>query len=172
MAERDISKEEVAHTLSLGVSIKKYEDAGRFPKELFINMKRWFTLLPVLLGLIIPLAACGNTASAKDVQITLTDDKITSSITSFSQNIPYHFTIQNQGIQQHEIMIMPPTMSNNMSMDDMDKMALAHISNINSGETKSLDYTFTQRYPAGKLELACHMLDHYQKGMYLKIVVN
>ena len=33
MAERDISKEEVAHTLSLGVSIKKNQDAGRFPKE-------------------------------------------------------------------------------------------------------------------------------------------
>jgi hypothetical protein len=32
MAERDI-KEEVARTLSLGVSIKKKEDAGRFPKE-------------------------------------------------------------------------------------------------------------------------------------------
>ena len=33
MAERDLSKEEVAHTLSLGVSIKKHEDAGRFSKE-------------------------------------------------------------------------------------------------------------------------------------------
>jgi hypothetical protein len=33
MAERDISKEEVARTLSLGVSIKKKEDARRFPKE-------------------------------------------------------------------------------------------------------------------------------------------
>jgi hypothetical protein len=33
MAERDISKEEVAHTLSFGVSIQKNKDAGRFPKE-------------------------------------------------------------------------------------------------------------------------------------------
>ncbi|HEY4032515.1 MAG TPA: DUF4258 domain-containing protein [Ktedonobacteraceae bacterium] len=33
MAERDISKEEVAHTLSLGVSIQKNKEAGRFPKE-------------------------------------------------------------------------------------------------------------------------------------------
>ena len=33
MAERDISKEDVAHTLFLGVSIKKNQDTGRFPKE-------------------------------------------------------------------------------------------------------------------------------------------
>jgi len=134
-------------------------------------MKRWFTLLPVLVGLIIPLAACGNTASAKDVQITLTDDKIATSTTTFSQNVPYHFTISNKGILQHEIMITPPIMSNNMSMDEMDKMALAHVSDINAGSTETLDYTFTQAYPAGKLELACHMLDHYQKGMHLGIIV-
>lgn len=134
-------------------------------------MKHWFTHSLVLLGLIIPLAACGNTANAKDVQITLTDHNIGSSIITFSQNTPYHFTITNKGLQQHEIMITPPTISNNMSMDDMDKMALAHISNINSGDTKTLDYTFTQGYSAGKLELACHMLDHYQKGMHLGIVV-
>lgn len=134
-------------------------------------MKHRFTILLVLLGLIIPLAACGNTANAKDVQITLTDHDITSSITTFSQNTPYHFTITNKGLQQHELMIAPPIMNNNMSMDAMDKMALAHISNINSGEATALDDTFTQKYPAGKLELACHMLDHYQKGMHLGIVV-
>jgi len=33
MAERDISKEEVAHALSFGLSMKKNEGAGRFPKE-------------------------------------------------------------------------------------------------------------------------------------------
>jgi len=56
-------------------------------------------------------------------------------------------------------------------MDEMDKMALAHVSDINAGSTETLDYTFTQAYPAGKLELACHMLDHYQKGMHLGIIV-
>src|SRR5260370_6203011 len=131
-------------------------------------MKHWFTLLLFFLGMIIPLSACGQTASTKDVQITLTDYKIASSITTFSQDIPYHFTIINKGLQQHELMIVSPIISDKMSMDDMDKIAVAHVSNVNSGDTTTLDYTFTQRYPTGKLELACHTSDHYQRGIHIR----
>lgn len=116
-------------------------------------------------------ASCGGTTTAQTVQVTLTDYKIESSLTTFTHNSAYHFVITNKGAVQHEFMIVAPMMGMNLSMQEMDKMALAHIPTINPGETRTLDYTFAQTASPGKLEFACHITDHYQRGMHLGIVV-
>jgi uncharacterized cupredoxin-like copper-binding protein len=125
------------------------------------------------------LAACqGSSASpvsAKpvDVQVTLTEMKITLSLNTFSVGVPYHFIVTNKGAIAHEIMIMPPLAPGNMTMEQMDEMALAHIEadDLPPGATKTLDYTFTKPYPAGQLEFACHVTGHYEAGMHTPIVV-
>jgi uncharacterized cupredoxin-like copper-binding protein len=55
----------------------------------------------------------------------------------------------------------------------LDSAALAHIeeADLQPGQTASVDYTFLQPYPDGTLEFACHLPDHYEKGMHLSIVV-
>lgn len=147
--------------------IEQTFDEGAF------DMRRWFfpMVCAFFCGWIFLLISCGNTVQAQSVQVTLTDDRIASSLTTFDHNTPYHFVIVNKGTQQHEFMIMPPMRQMNISMDEMDKMSLAHISAINPGENRVLDYTFTQAESPGKLEFACHIADHYQRGMHLGIVI-
>ena len=107
----------------------------------------------------------------QDVFITLKEYTITSSMTTFSRGVHYHFFIANGGMMMHELMISPPMTDMNMSMEQMDSMALASVEDIHPGEVKTLDYTFKQTYSQGALELACHMMDHYQKGMHTPIKV-
>jgi uncharacterized cupredoxin-like copper-binding protein len=137
-----------------------------------LTFKRLMIIL-VVAGFL--LTACG--ARAQTVNITLTDYAIESSQTSFEVGVPYHFVVTNEGVLNHELMIMPPMteeqMSMNMDMEEMDAMALAMIEEdeLDPGTTKTLDYTFTDPAPAGSLEFACHSPDHYEKGMKLPITV-
>lgn len=131
----------------------------------------------IIMAALIGLTACSGTASASigpvDVQITLSDFTITSSLTTFTVGVAYHFTVKNEGSTAHELQIMPPT-TDLVIQDQIQKMALAGIgqNDLPAGATKTLDYTFTQAYPQGTLEFACHLPGHYESGMKLPIVVN
>jgi uncharacterized cupredoxin-like copper-binding protein len=101
------------------------------------------------------------------VQVTETDFKIASSVTSFLPGTTYHFVVTNTGKIAHEFMILPKSEGrmNDMSMGDMDHMALASIDTINPGETKTLDYTFPASAANSHPEFACYLPGHYEAGM-------
>lgn len=105
-----------------------------------------------------------------DVLITLTDFSVASTRTTFTAGVRYHFIIVNKGAALHEFMVAPPDMDS-MSMEHMDEMALAHIDDIHPGQRVTLDLTFSKPAPAGTLEFSCHLFNHYQMGMKLKITV-
>jgi uncharacterized cupredoxin-like copper-binding protein len=128
------------------------------------------SLLLVACGSSTPASSSGN---AVDVQVTLSEFKIDSSLTTFSVEVPYHFVVTNKGTVNHQLVIMPPT-AGDVSTAEVQKMMLAGIDGdgMAAGTTQSFDYTFTQAYPAGKLEMACHLPGHYDAGMRLGIVVN
>ena len=120
-------------------------------------------------------AASGSSSasgSAVDVQVTLTEFSITSSLTTFKVGTPYHFVVTNKGTAPHEFQIMPPA-TGTLTQDQITAMSLAGIgqADLTAGATKTLDYTFTQAYPQGALEFACHLPGHYEAGMHLPIVV-
>lgn len=119
----------------------------------------------------------GSQSESNEVQITATDFAFKSSRTEFKVGVPYHFVVTNAGQVAHELMIMAPIQEMSgmpMDMEELDKMALAHVAaeELPPGATVSFDYTFTQPYPAGQLEFACHVPGHYEAGMKLEIVVN
>jgi uncharacterized cupredoxin-like copper-binding protein len=122
------------------------------------------------------LTACGgSTASSgpKTVQVTLSEYKITSSVTTFAPGTPYHFVVTNNGKASHELMIMPMGMNmQGMSMDDMHKAALHMIDNVTPGETQAFDYTFAASMMGQSFEFACHLPGHYEAGMRLPMMVN
>jgi uncharacterized cupredoxin-like copper-binding protein len=137
----------------------------------------------LLLGLLVfSIAGCGakatagaitsgaTTSGATTVTITVTEFKIVSSLTSFTMGTAYHFVVTNNGQAQHELMTMPVA-KGTASETARDASKLFEVADINPGQTKSADYTFTSSAPAGTLEFACHVPGHYEAGMRLAIIV-
>ena len=129
-----------------------------------------FTLkkLIIVLVLVIPLlTACGI---SREVKVTLTDFGIESSLTTFRTDVQYHFVVTNEGMVDHEIMLMEPMKGR---AEELDEFALAVIEEdiLTPGATKSFDYTFTEPASEGGLEFACHVEGHYEAGMHLPITV-
>jgi uncharacterized cupredoxin-like copper-binding protein len=126
--------------------------------------------------LVFVLAACGGSGApsgSQEVKVTLSDFKIASTVSTFTAGTSYHFVVTNEGKTAHELMIMPSAMNmNGMSMDDMHKMALAHIEQFNPGETKTVDYTFASSAAGSRPEFACHLAGHYEAGMKLDVMVS
>lgn len=134
-----------------------------------------FVVILVVAGLL--LTACGGQQPVTEVQITLTEFGIESSLTDFERGVPYRFVVTNAGSVEHEFMIMPPLSADEMGMGmdmmGLDEMALAMIeaADLPAGATASYDYTFTEVAPAGTLEFACHTPGHYEANMKLPIIV-
>jgi len=132
----------------------------------------------VLLGLLIlAMTGCGAKAASASkasgpttVTITLTEFKITSSLTTFTVGTPYHFVVTNAGQTQHELMVMPVA-KGAASEDERDASELFEISELDPGQTGAKDFTFTTAAPAGVLEMACHVPGHYESNMRLAIIV-
>ncbi|GHO60951.1 cupredoxin domain-containing protein [Ktedonobacter robiniae] len=140
-------------------------------------MKRMFWLSSVLTVLWIALLACGggvtSSGSAQTVQVSESEFSITSSITHFEVGKSYHFTVKNEGKTSHEFMILPADEGSmtGMSMDDMDKMALVSLDNLQPGEMKTLDYTFPASTRGSHPEFACYLTGHYEAGMKQEVSV-
>ena len=135
-------------------------------------------LYGILVVAVLLLTACGAQQNdSNEVTITLTDFGVEASRTRFEVGVPYHFVVTNNGVINHEIMIMPPLsedeMAMNMDMHELDEMALAMIEEdeLTPGTTKTFDYTFTEPAPDGTLEFSCHVEGHYVAGMKLPITV-
>ena len=118
------------------------------------------------------MSACGGSKTT-EVDVTLTDFGIKSSLTTFQTGVPYHFVVTNKGAVVHEFMIVPPQTAGTASSEELDKIAIGHIeeSDLQSGVTKTVAVTFTEPFPAGTLEMACHLPGHYEAGMKLPIIV-
>ena len=127
-------------------------------------------------GVTVPTSAA-TTATAHGGQVTVDVQAgeyfFKSPMTTFKVGVPYHFVVHNVGGIAHEFMLVQPIASGMMSMDEMDKMAMGHIeaADLQAHQTASVDVTFTKPYPSGTIEMACHIGQHYEKGMRLPIVV-
>ena len=127
-------------------------------------------ILSIALVVVVAFAvsACGGTSAqaAKkpvDVQITLTEFKIESSVTDFTVGTPYHFVIANKGALAHDWMIMPRG-----EQDESNALIKVEDTDLQPNQTVTRDFIFTQ---AGDLEFACHVKGHYEAGMYTPITI-
>jgi uncharacterized cupredoxin-like copper-binding protein len=116
-----------------------------------------------LLLLVLALAACSSTKTPVQVNVTASDFKFESSLTSFKKGVTYKFVVYNAGSINHDWFIMPRgAMDETKAIFGMDGDDLA------AGATETREYQFTQ---TGEYEFACHVEGHYEAGMHLPIVV-
>jgi uncharacterized cupredoxin-like copper-binding protein len=138
-------------------------------------------LLSLLITGALAASACGTpvpsaTATPPDpveVEITLADNTLTSSLTTFKVGVPYVFVIKNNGMHAHDFNINQPR-EIIKSLSDMIDGALLRVSTeeLPAGGEATVEYIFPESAVDMTLELSCLILQHYIEGMRVAIQVN
>ncbi len=156
-------------------------------------MKRVVLLSVVVAGLLFA-TACGTGASAQpttpaasgsgsnvqagaasggtEVDVTLADNTIQSSLTSFKVGVPYRFVIINNGTHLHNFNINTPV-DKAGSLDAALSSALLSVTQdkLPIGGGTTVTYTFPASAAGQNLEFSCLIRRHYEDGMRLPITV-
>jgi len=113
-----------------------------------------------------------SSGNATTVDVTLTDNKIESSLTSFQMGVPYTFVITNAGRHGHNFNISTPV-SIVGSLQDALKTALLAVDQdqLGAGASVTVEYTFPASAAGANLEFSCLIRRHYDDGMWLPITI-
>jgi uncharacterized cupredoxin-like copper-binding protein len=116
-----------------------------------------------------PTSAAGG---ATEVDITLADNTIQSSLTTFKAGVPYRFVIINNGRHPHSFSINPPVDVAG-SLDTAQAKALMNVDQgqLPLGGGTTVTYTFPASAVGQQLEMSCLIRRHYDDGMRLAITV-
>jgi uncharacterized cupredoxin-like copper-binding protein len=110
--------------------------------------------------------------SGTQVDITLTDNKIASSMTAFQVGVPYTFVITNAGHRGHNFNISTPVPAGGSFEDAVATALLAvDVTQLAAGNSVTVDFTFPESAADAILEFACLIRNHYRNGMFLPITV-
>ena len=106
------------------------------------------------------------------VDITLADNTIDSSLTTFQVGVPYTFIINNTGSHSHNFSINTPVAQAG-SLDAALKSALLAVprEQLAPGASLTVQYTFLESAAGQQLEFSCLIQKHYSDGMLLGITV-
>ena len=117
--------------------------------------------------------APATSGNATQVDVTLADNTIKSSLTSFQVGVPYTFVITNTGRRGHNFNISTPV-SEAGSLDAALQTALLAIpqAQLGPGASVTVEYSFPDSAAGQNLEFACLIRMHYQMGMLLPITVS
>lgn len=152
-------------------------------------MKRT-VLLSVMLAATLLLTACGSGAApaasasgssssvqssaggGTEVDVTLADNTIQSSLTTFKAGVPYRFVIINNGNHLHNFNINTPV-DKAGSLDAALSTALLSVTQdkLPIGGGTTVTYTFPASAVGKDLEFSCLIRRHYEDGMRLPITV-
>jgi len=149
-------------------------------------MKYRLVLGLFLVPFMLILAACGSSAApsgsqqgqttpsgSQTVQVTLSDTRVDSSLTTFTAGMPYHFVVTNTGQVAHQFVMIPMGMGmEHMSVDEMHHAALYMDDSVAPGETRMFDYTFAPSVARQSLAFLCGTPGHYAAGMQLPFMVH
>jgi hypothetical protein len=127
----------------------------------------------------VALAACTSTTtsttgratpttSANTVHVSMYNDHMTLTLSTFSAGMPYHFLMTNNGTLQQQCAIVPHSMSQ-MPMGMMQQHALMMSRAMMPGATQGFDYTFPMGMASQQLDFACYA--NGQNTMHLAIQV-
>ena len=106
------------------------------------------------------------------VDITLADNTIEASTTTFQVGVPYTFVITNAGRHAHNFNINPPV-SVAGSLEQAFGSALLTVpqEQLSPGQTATVEFTFPDTAAGQLLEFSCLIRRHYEDGMKVDITV-
>lgn len=106
------------------------------------------------------------------VDITLADNTIESSMTTFQVGVPYTFVITNTGRRAHNFNINPPVSvagSLNTALDNA--LLIVEQQQLGAGASVTVEYTFPESAVSQPLEFSCLIRQHYEDEMFLPITI-
>jgi uncharacterized cupredoxin-like copper-binding protein len=117
-------------------------------------------------------AQAGSAGGGTEVDITLADNTIQSSLTTFKVGVPYRFVIINNGNHLHDFNISTPV-DKAGSLDAALSGALLSVTQdkLPIGGGTTVTYTFPASAAGQDLEFSCLIRRHYEDGMRLAIQV-
>lgn len=116
--------------------------------------------------------APASSGSDTTVDVSLADNTITASTTTFKVGVPYTFVITNTGRHAHDFNINPPV-SVAGSLDQALNKALLAVpqEKLRTGASTTVTYTFPDSAAGQLLEFSCLIRSHYEDGMHVDITV-
>ena len=114
-----------------------------------------------------------SVASGNQVDITLADNTIDASTTTFQVGMPYTFVITNAGRHAHNFNINPPVAVTG-SLEGALNSALLVVpqEQLSPGQTATVEFTFPDTAAGQLLEFSCLIRRHYDDGMRVDITVS
>ena len=110
--------------------------------------------------------------SGTQVTVTLADNTIDTSTTTFQVGVPYTFVITNSGRHAHNFNINPPVSVAGSLEEALNKALLAvPQEQLGVGQTATVDFTFPDSAAGQLLEFSCLIRKHYEDGMHVDITV-
>lgn len=150
-------------------------------------MKR-IALLGLIVFTLIGMTACGGTPaptaeateagateapiSGTRVDITLADNTIESTLTTFQVGVPYTFVIVNEGRHAHNFNISKPvSVAGSLGAALEGALLAVPQEQLGAGASVTVEYTFPDSAAGQLLEFSCLIRRHYEDGMLLAITV-
>ena len=113
-----------------------------------------------------------SATSGNQVTITLADNTIDASQTTFQVGVPYIFVITNSGRHAHNFNINPPVSVAGSLEEALNKALLAvPQEQLGVGATATAEFTFPDTAAGQLLEFSCLIRKHYEDGMHVDITV-
>jgi uncharacterized cupredoxin-like copper-binding protein len=107
------------------------------------------------------------------VDVTLADNTIDASTTTFQVGVPYTFVITNSGHHAHNFNINPPVSVAGSLEEALNKALLAvPQEQLAVGATATATFTFPDSAAGQLLEFSCLIRKHYEDGMHVDITVS
>ncbi len=116
--------------------------------------------------------APSSSGSGTQVTVTLGDNTIASSLTTFQAGVPYTFILKNTGNHAHNFNISTPVSVTGSEDNSLASALLAVTQDkLPIGGGTTVQYTFPASAVGMQLEFSCLIKRHYEDGMRLAITV-
>ncbi len=111
-------------------------------------------------------------ANGTEVDVTLADNTVHSTLATFQAGVPYTFVIKNTGTHLHNFNINPPvSVAGSLDAALAGALLVVKQNQLPPGATATVQYTFPDSAVGAQLEFSCLIPRHYADGMRLAITV-